>query len=717
MKNLTKLIQEHFNNNMAGKPLFRVALSGASIWDIYLESFSPENNPKFRDPQSSEKNCNHCNNFIRRYGNLVALDDDFNLISLFDVTCSEEYQASMDAMSEKIKSSSISNVFVETFNMLNSLPYDKSIKKTDKEFKLGVEVNHKQYTKKEAELYGVVKEGEIKAFNHFCLTIPDLYVDTTGASTESLQSTKRTNKEVFMRGMEEITLDVYNLVIDLINQGSLLHAASQLEKIKVMCKYKKAYNELPSSQKDNWCWIKSQECAFPKFRNELIGVLHVELSQGEDLNKAVLNWNKRVDPSNYMKAVAPITKAQVAQAKKFIEDNDYEDSFQRRYATLDDIRVTEILHVAEEGEAKKASIFDSVPTKKSSRSRSKFDDVQNVSIQDFLKNILPTATSVEAYLENRYVGNMMTLTTSKEGVKNIHAYNNPYSMTFNGNLAGKSELAKMVEAKGGRTDGAFRFTHSWNKLERNQSLMDLHVFMPGCKVPTKGGGPHVVGRRVGWNKRQDPLSNGVQDVDYTDAAPQGYVPVENITFPDVSKMPEGDYTCCIHNWSFRNTGGKGEAELAIGGEIYQYIYPASKNHQWIKVATATLKNGEFTIKHHLPHTDQQKEIYGLTSKEFHKVNLICNSPNHWDKPTGNLYYLFLLENAANPNPVRSFHNVDLVSELKAQRKVLDVLGSQCLLEPTSAKNQLSGLGFNSTVRDNLVVRVKGTHNRIINITF
>ena len=47
-------------------------------------------------------------------------------------------------------------------------------------------------------------------------------------------------------------------------------------------------------------------------------------------------------------------------------------------------------------------------------------------------------------------------------------WDNPYSWTYKGNLAGKSELTQMVEARGGNIDGVFRFSHSWNELERNQ---------------------------------------------------------------------------------------------------------------------------------------------------------------------------------------------------------------------------------------------------------
>ena len=52
-------------------------------------------------------------------------------------------------------------MFFETFIELNSLPYE-SCNKNNAKFKLGIDKNVKRYTKEEAELYGVVKQNEIK---------------------------------------------------------------------------------------------------------------------------------------------------------------------------------------------------------------------------------------------------------------------------------------------------------------------------------------------------------------------------------------------------------------------------------------------------------------------------------------------------------------------------------------------------------------------------
>jgi len=714
-----KLMQAQFDKMCATGKLFRSSFTGHQVWEMYIKGF--KNDPIFRDPNSSTHNCNLCNNFLRRYGNIVAIDEDFNIMTVFDVEAQGDYTEVAKNLSKALKSTTITEVFFETFNELNSLNYEKCTKAHTK-FQLGTAKNIKRYTKEEAEKYGVVKANEVVTFEHLHLFVPKQFVDSTNKSVESIMGTYRDAKNVFERAMQEIPIDTLELVRDLINQGSLLDGQTHLYKIEQIIPLKKQYDSLAAEKRSNWCWITSYNLPFAKFKNELIGVLCSELAEGEELNKACQSWNKRVDPVNYMKTTAPITKKQIEEAKTFVEENGYTESFSRRMATIDDIKVSEVLHSnVGDGKIKTISMFDSVKSTSTRHKRSEFDGVEEVTIDKFMKDILPSCTSVEAFLTSRQEGNFVSLTTAniKES-KPIFKWSNNYSWTFNGNLAGKSQLAEMVEAKGGRTDGAFRFTHSWNELERNQSLMDLHVFMPGCGVPSSGGGPSVSGRRVGWNQRQDSASGGIQDVDYTSAAPVGYIPVENITFPSVSKMPEGTYVCKIHNWSFRVTGGRGKAEIAFGGESYQYIYPATKGHEWVTIAEVTLKNGVFTIDHKLPLVDSMgasKEIYGLQTNEFHKVNLLCLSPNHWDdNNVGNKHYFFMLEGCKCPVSIRSFHSENLIPELANHRKVLEVLGNTTMIEPSDAK-QLSGLGFNATVHDELIVRLQGTHKRVIKIKF
>jgi hypothetical protein len=146
MTEFTKLIQVQFNKMCATGKLFRSSLTGQQVWDLYIKGFTKEQNPIFRDPNSSSHNCNLCNNFIRRYGNIVAIDENYNIITMFDVGECGEYTTVAMILSEYLQTAPISEVFFETFNELNSLPYEKSCNKNNTTFKLGIDKNVKRYT-------------------------------------------------------------------------------------------------------------------------------------------------------------------------------------------------------------------------------------------------------------------------------------------------------------------------------------------------------------------------------------------------------------------------------------------------------------------------------------------------------------------------------------------------------------------------------------------
>ncbi len=318
MKNFNKLIQTQFQKMCETGKLFRANISGEKLYEIYLNSFTKEQDPIFRDPQSSTHNCNLCNNFLRRYGNIVAVDENLNIITMFDVEI--EYSNTAKVLSNTLKKLPILSVFFETYNELNSLPYEAT-KKNQLVYRLGVDKNHKRYTKEESDKFGVVKPNEIVTFNHLHLDLPTQYVDSTNRSIEQIIGFYRDKYEVFKRGMQ-INLDTLELVRDLINQNSLLDGTSHLGTLQEVINLKKEFDKLRNYSKisvhENWYWVATYHLSerVAKFRNTLLGTLCVELSEGEELNKACLTWNKRVDPANYMKASAPITRLQIEQAMK-----------------------------------------------------------------------------------------------------------------------------------------------------------------------------------------------------------------------------------------------------------------------------------------------------------------------------------------------------------------------------------------------------------------
>lgn len=684
---------------MQAHSLFRVNVEKDDVYATYLTSFPEGTNPLYRE--RTEHDCSCCKSFIRALGNVVSVDDKGKMMSIWDVGTldgEEAYTTVADKLSKLIHGGKIIDVFL----------HDEPIAGANHTFE---------------EVVG----ASPKKWDHFHANVSTKYVRSR-ASIASALAEPRETKNVLLRGLTELTVDAVDTVLDLIAQNSLYRGEEHKFAVESFGKLKRKFDKLETEAgKEKFAWLHATNgtaASISRIRNTAIGTLLIDLSAGVELEQAVKSFEKVVAPANYKRPTALVTPKMIENAKAKISELGLLSALERRHAVLRDISVNDILFA--DRNAKKVmsgNVFDDLIAETGTKVNPKtLDKIEEVPVEKFLSDILPRATSLEVLLENRHTSNFVSLVAPCDPTAGkLFKWDNNFSWSYNGELA-DSDLRKAVQERGGRVDGVFRFSHSWNHEKRNASLMDLHVFMPGNDTPPENGVHDHYGNteRVGWNHRRHARSGGVQDVDYTDAAPVGYVPVENITFPDLHRMPEGRYVCKIHNWSHRApTQGGFKAEIEFGGEVFQYDYDKPlKNKEWVTVAEVTLKNGVFTIKHHLPEATSTKLVWGLPTQSFHKVNVVCLSPNHWESSgsgTGNKHFFFMLDGCKNDASARGFYNEFLKPELNEHRKVFEMVGSKT--KPVEAAEQLSGLGFSSTQRNSLVVKVKGSFTRTIRVMF
>ncbi len=686
MKFLTfkKVVDRQFTKMLATGKVFTVAVSKDNMKAHYQDSFPPGTNPIFRE--RAEHDCNCCNTYIGIAGNAVAFIDG-KLETVWDVTLEDPtYQTVADSMAALIRSVSIDSVFMH---------FEENV---------GIDKN---------------KDNRSDViWNHFFTKLPEAFVKPL-ADHASLKGAARTNYEVFNRSVTELSDYAIETVLELIDSKSLYKGGEYEARVRMLQTLKADRESV--TNKTQFDWEKSVELGIGSgFRSGPIGNLLVELSKGVELEAAVNAYHAMTAPENYKHSKKPTTKKMTDQAVKRIVELGLEDSLERRHAVTEDITINDVLFADRSVTVSLGGVLGKLkPT--AATKEVKTDSAVDITIDEFLSTVVPKASSMELLVTGEHQANFMSLVAPlNDGCLPITEWNNNFSWSYNGELA-DSSMRKAVAAAGGRTDGVFRFTHSWNHEGNNQSLMDLHVFLPG-HGSYKGGTNDNYGndQRVGWNHRNHRGTQGVQDVDFT-SPPGKSIPLENITFPELSKLPEGKYTCAIHNWSSRQNPQSGfKAEIECSGQLFQYEYkPAMANKEWVTVAEATLKDGVFSVEHKIPTSaETSAEVYGIKSKEFHKVTMLMASPNYWDcveKPTGNKHWFFILENCLNPEPVRGLFNEHLLKELQPDRKVFEVLGND--LKAPYSENQLSGLGFSISQTNSVVVRVRGEVNRLFNIQF
>ena len=682
---------EHLTKNPT--PVFVTTLTKEDIWDAYLKAFPEGTNPIFRE--RTEHDCSCCRNFIKNLGRVVTLRPDGSYQTVWDVEAEGEYAVVAAALSDLIRQHPIESIY------------------RTKEPSYGAKVT-----------YEAPEDGSPQlTWHHFYGATPKhLQHASPGEAIGEVTAIH----QVFGRGLAEFTLEALEQVEDFITSGNLYRGEEHLQAVKDFTALKRLYDATPAEKRDVFVWQNIRKTA-TRFRNTVIGTLVQDLVEGVDAETAVGRFESKVAPQNYKRTSAVITQGMVDKALAQLRDLGLESAVHRRFATVHDVSVNDVLYV---DRSMRPHMRDTLagllagavrPKKRSSGGSSAVD----ISVEEFISNVLPGAEQVEIILDHAHLGNFVSLTAPTDpGAGRLFSWDNGFAWSYDGDIA-DSEMRKAVRAAGGRVDGAFRFTHSWNYDERNASLMDLHVFMPGSdRLGDDAGGSHdCYGnmQRVGWNNRKHPTSGGSQDVDYVDAAPPGYVPVENITFPDIARMPQGRYVCRIHNWRKRqpNLGGF-KAEIEFGGRVFEYEYAKPLDHnEWVTVAVVTLKDGAFTIEHRLPTGSAVVEKWGLTTGQAVPVDMVVLSPNHWGPPEqrrGNKHHIFVLRGCKNPERARGFFNEFLRPDLVPHRKVFEVLGAKTMCPPS--EEQLSGVGFSSTRHDRatFVVRKDDT-TRTYNVQF
>lgn len=649
--------------------LYKTGVSGDQLWDAYINSF-----PEGEERQSH--NCHACHSFIKHYGNVVAIVDN-TIVTYWDAVHSAGYENTAKAMSKVVLSAPIENIFLSL------------------ERNLGLDKNRE-----------MLESGEIITWEHLFTVLPAKFIFIPGVhnSIDTARSQARDSKNVCKRSLDELTKEATLTVLELISQNSLYRGAEFKKQLEAFRDLQRKYSQIPAEKRDNFCWDVSADNFIARIRNTAIGTLLEDLSLGLDIETAVVKFERIMAPANYKRPTAIITKKMVENAQKKVEALGLVESLPRRHASIDDLTVNNVLFVNRDARKQMADgIFAELAESTGSVNPRSYSKSAEVSVEDFIKNILPTISEMEVLVENSHISNLVTLTAPVNmNAPSLFKWNNNFAWAYNGNVA--DSFKEKVKAAGGRIEGVLRCSLHWF----NYDDLDIHVKEPngyeiyyGCKAS---------------------LTSGQLDIDMNAGSGKSRDAVENIIWTDPNQMREGIYELRVNNFAKRESIDVGfECEIECNGEIFHFNYDKAvpdkgtilvAKFQWSRAGGVEILESINSSS-----TSKSQEIWNINTNKFVRVTSMMMSPNYWDgqQGIGNKHYFFMLEGCKNPDPVRGFFNEYLKPELNEHRKVFEAIGSR--MQTPYSKNQLSGLGFSSTQHNSLIVKVKGTITRTLKITF
>lgn len=664
-RNFKKAIQDRLGFLIKNSPgLFQVEVDKDELWNLYLDSFPPGTNEIFRERR--EHDCSCCRHFVKNYGVIIGIING-KIISLWDVTIEEPYQTVANALNEFIISKPISDVFCSKFAKLG----------TDYNLELMEERTHR--------------------WDHFYYELPSQFVSNSTDSIATLQSKIRQTKEVIARSFEELTPSAVDAVLELIEDKSLYRGE---EHRSVLTKFKDLQQQwIISSNKDNYCWsVAVTQGRVAAIRNTAIGTLLINLSEGMDLDAAVSKYEQVVAPANYKRPKAIFTKAMVKAAEEKISELGLTDSLPRRYAVLEDISIQNVLWASGESQKVMKSVFDQLVEEVKVNPAS-YEHAEQMGIEYFINKVLPGVQSLEILVENAHRNNLVSLIAPvNPDAPSMLKWDNGFSWSYSGNFT--DSIKESVKSRGGKVDGDLRFSLSWAEGDTtDNSDLDAH-----CHYP-KG---HIYyGDKRGGSGELD------VDIQY----PEGYKHkdiVENITWASRKMMRKGLYKFEVHNYALRGTQKGFTAELEFDGMIHTFHYSNPlQNKEIVHVVTLQFDGQNFEIVKSISSTQASKQVWGISTMKFIPVTTVMFSPNHWDEQgIGNRHYFFMLEGCKNEDTARGFYNEFLRNDLMRHKRVFEALGSKMKVEDSD--HQLSGLGFSSTMKNSITVKV---NNKPIKINF
>lgn len=631
---------------MAADTLFEVDAEG--LWEAYLESFPAGSNPMFR--QRTEHDCSCCRHFIRSTGNVVAIQNGA-VTSIWDVQgLPPHYQAVADRMSAFVKGRAIKDVFLTRF------PQHGTFDST--EF-----------------------DGEtLHTWTHFAVSIPRKHQHPNPAEAVGKL---RTNQQTLLRGVTELKESAVAEVIDLIESDALYRGAEHLAAVKAFAIFQTRFLNADVDDPD-LCWSECHNNQLAHFRNSVIGTLIQDLSAGVDLETAVRSFESKVAPHNYRRSSALITPRMIEQALSTLDSLGLREAVQRRHARLSDVSVNSVLFVDRAVRPLMKDSLSALLIPEATGRTAKVVEGQTITIKDFLEQVLPETTAIDLFLEPRLSGNLMSLTApAAPDTGRLFQWPNDFAWSYSGNVT--DSIKEKVKRAGGMVEGVdMRVSLAWG----NYDDLDLH-----CHAPLQ----HIYfGNKAGILDVDMNVVNPVRD------------PVENMRW---IKPRDGTYGFFVHCYTKREALAPGfeiEIEGANGITSLRYDKPLRHGDR-VEVARITCRGGQI-VNIDMPEGiiagQRSSELWGLRAPEFHRVNSIILSPNHWNEPgTGNKHWFFLLEGAKNPEATRGFYNEFLAGALVPHRKVFEVLADKTKIPPEG--EQLSGVGFSSTLRNKVTVKAMG----------
>lgn len=341
-----------------GRNVFETDVNWEKLWAAYIASFP------MRDGIRSEHKCNACKDFIRRYGNLVIVDDDNEVVPLmWDTTTTMKpiYRTMHRALAKLVGAGRITRPFL-----------------TDER---------------------ILGDPVTNGWRHMHVATPTrafLEKAPHGRANELAEG-----HGVILRAMSDWQLSTFRAAIELLTTGGLNMPHAFIDQARWMFKLAQARINMgsgPISRRrfSNMLWVEvcNAPPAWLHVRGSVLATLFDDIASGKPHNVIKRTFGARTASTVYQRPVAAPAEQTIAKAERLVEELGIASSLQRRFATESDVKEFDVAWLEKWRMASAdVGVFSSVRT--NMVKPKSHTGIQHITWNRFMRTVLPIALKIQ----------------------------------------------------------------------------------------------------------------------------------------------------------------------------------------------------------------------------------------------------------------------------------------------------------------------------------
>lgn len=343
-------------------PLFHTE-STNDLFDLYLA------NLPFAERQ--HHNCNCCKNFLRRFGDLVYLDNGVARSIFFNPGQRVDpiYDEAIDALGREVERSKVIGPIVSS-----------------------------------EPVWGTPVTGP---WTHFHYPNPAVYLGKVKKAHE-IEAEKKEDFRTLSFALGQYTTDQLQAAVHLLSNDALYRSEKVLGVAKFLFELKTKYVDSRNQQTRRnliWSAVATAPAGFCTPRSSMIGSLLDDISAGLPFPDVAAKFRAKMHPLQYQRPTSAPSLGNIEQAEVIIDKLGIRQSLVRRFARLEEMPLIWSPAIAEE-QTESSGLFDHLKPRKQSIPSLEIP-VRNITWDQFQATVLPFALSIEIEVlrgRNNFIG-------------------------------------------------------------------------------------------------------------------------------------------------------------------------------------------------------------------------------------------------------------------------------------------------------------------------